>query len=112
MAILNLGQNLVEYEQTGKGHDIVLLPTLLAEMSVYDEVVDVLAEHNRVTRFNFPGFGCSTGPVSNSVLAYAELIVAAMKAIELPKNTGIIGNGFGGFVAGTLAIHHGDIFEN
>ena len=42
MVTMTLGENTVEYDQAGTGPDIVLLPTLLAEMSVYDEVIDDL----------------------------------------------------------------------
>jgi len=111
MAIINLGKNQLEYEQVGDGRDLILLPTLLAEMSVYDEVIDDLCKHKRVTRFNFPGFGSSTGPISNSVAAYADLIAVAMKELSLPRETDAIGNGFGGFIAGTLAIQYGHSFD-
>ena len=111
MVTMTLGENTVEYDQAGTGPDIVLLPTLLAEMSVYDEVINDLRQHNRVTRFNFPGFGQSTGPIEASVAAYADLMSEAMKSLGLPPETDIIGNGFGGFIAGTMAIRHGDTFQ-
>ena len=40
MPNLMVGNNQVHYEQVGEGQDLVLLPTLLAEMTVYDEVID------------------------------------------------------------------------
>ena len=57
MPHLLVAANKVEYEQTGAGQDLILLPTLLAEMTVYDEVIDYLSRQFRVTRINFPGFG-------------------------------------------------------
>ena len=42
MPNLMVGNNQVHYEQVGEGQDLVLLPTLLAEMTVYDEVIDLI----------------------------------------------------------------------
>ncbi len=106
-----MGEAQVDYEQAGEGPDLVLLPTLLAEMSVYDDVIDDLARERRVTRFNFPGFGESTGPIGQRVEAYADLIVGAMDALSLPEDADLGANGFGGFVAGTMAIHHPGRFK-
>ena len=111
MPNLTVGKNQVHYEQVGEGQDLVLLPTLLAEMTVYDEVIDELSSQFSVTRINFPGFGSSTGPIDQTIESYADLIAATMKTLSLPAETNLIGNGFGGFVAGTLAIHHGDIIN-
>ena len=111
MANLQVGENQIHYEQAGKGPHLFLLPTLLAEMSVYDDVVDDLASQFCVTRVNFPGFGLSSGPIKQSIEAYADLIAKTISILSLPTETNIIGNGFGGFVAGTLAIRHGLIFN-
>ena len=111
MPTVTVGKNEIHYEQVGTGRDLVLLPTLLAEMSVYDEVIDDLARARRVTRFNFPGFGVSTGRIDQRVEAYAEVIVGAMEALGFSENTDLVANGFGGFVAGTMAIHHGQKFD-
>ena len=102
MPILMVGENQVHYEQVGEGQDLLLLPTLLAEMTVYDEVIDELSSQFSVTRINFPGFGSSTGPIDQTIESYADLIAATMKTLSLPAETNLIGNGFGGFVAGTL----------
>lgn len=111
MAEIIVGENTIHYEQAGTGPNLVLLPTLLAEMSVYDGVINELSLHFRVTRMNFPGFGSSTGPIDQNIEAYADLISAAIKELSLPPDTHLIGNGFGGFVAGTIAIHHGTIID-
>jgi 3-oxoadipate enol-lactonase len=108
---IQVGRNNIHYEQVGEGPNLFLLPTLLAEMSVYDDVIDDLASQFRVTRINFPGFGSSTGPIKQSIAAYANLVAETITTLCLPIETNIIGNGFGGFVACTLAIHHGTIFN-
>jgi len=109
--IISVDGTNVEVVQDGSGRDLVLLPTLLAELSVYDEVIAELSKNRRVHRINFPGFGGSTGPIGSRVEDYANLIAGVMKELDLPKDTDVLGNGFGGFVAGTLAIHHGSMFD-
>ena len=111
MPNLLVADNQVEYEQTGAGQDLILLPTLLAEMTVYDEVIDYLSGQFRVTRINFPGFGSSLGPIGQTIESYADLTAATMKALLLPTDAHLVGNGFGGFVASTLAIRHGVSFD-
>ena len=86
-----VGKNQVQYEQVGEGRNLVLLPTLLAEMTVYDEVIDDLSGLFRVTRVNFPGFGSSSGPVNQTVESYADLISETIKALSLPVDTNLIG---------------------
>jgi len=111
MSDIIVGENRIHYEQVGDGPNLILLPTLLAEMSVYDSVIDELSLYFRVTRINFPGFGSSTGPIKQNIEAYADLISSTIKELSLPPDTHLIGNGFGGFVAGTIAIHHGTIID-
>jgi 3-oxoadipate enol-lactonase len=111
MPNLLVGENQVEYEQKGEGQDLILLPTLLAEMTVYDDVIDHLSSQFRVTRINFPGFGSSSGPIGQTIESYADLTAAIIRTLSLPADTNLIGNGFGGFVASTLAIRHGTIFN-
>ena len=111
MAPISVGDSTVDYEQIGTGPSLVLLPTLLAEMSVYDLVIEELASERRVPRFNFPGFGASTGPIGETIEDYANLIVGAMDELSIPQETDLLANGFGGFVAGTMAINHGDRFK-
>ena len=43
--------------------------------------------------------------------AFAEVIVGAMEALGLSKNADLVAAGFGGFVAGTMAIHYGQKFD-
>ena len=80
MTDIMVGKNRIQYEQVGKGPDLVLLPTLLAEMSVYDKVIDELSHFRRVTRFNFPGFGSSTGPINQNLEDYAK-----SKLVNIPE---------------------------
>lgn len=111
MTILTIDDTSVEVLTQGEGPHLVLLPTLLAELTVYNEVIDELAEEWTVHRINFPGFGGSTGPIGSAIEDYADLIAGVFRKLDLPADTILLGNGFGGFVAGTFAIRHGGLID-
>lgn len=108
MQTIEIDGKTVEYDQTGQGPDLLLLHTLLADASVYDVILPRLAAQRRVTRLSFPGFGASQ-PGCETIDAFADWTVAAIRALELPSSTDVFANGFGGFVAGSLAIRNGGL---
>jgi len=107
MAVLNMGGLQVEYEQSGRGPDLLLLHSLLTELTVFERVLPALEAQHRVTRINLPGFGDSQPVELDTVAAQADLVARVMDALALPPTTGVFGNGFGAFVALELAIRHG-----
>jgi pimeloyl-ACP methyl ester carboxylesterase len=112
MPLLELQQARVEYDQHGKGApQLLLLHSLLAELTVFDGVLSKLAKNRRVTRINLPGFGRSTPVQLDSVGAHADHVARVMGALELPRDIDVFGNGFGAFVALELAIRHGARFR-
>lgn len=112
----------VEYNQTGAGPDLLLLHSLLTELSVFELVLPSLAASRpsgafpsrgiatsgrRVTCIDLPGFGAS-GPAEFATIAdCADHVARTMDALKLPATTDVFGNGFGAFVALELAIRHG-----
>lgn len=100
----------VEYDQTGTGPHLLLLHTLLADASVYDAILPRLAAQRTVTRLSFPGFGASDRGC-DSIEAFADWTAQAISALNLPPSVDVFANGFGGFVAGMLAVRHGDLFN-
>ncbi len=102
----NLDGAQVEYDQQGSGAPLLLIHSLLTELTVFDVVLPRLAKERRVTRINLPGFGASA-PVELKTLGdHADHVVRVMAALELPRETAVFGNGFGAFVALELAIRH------
>ena len=107
MPLVDLGAAQVEYDQHGAGPALLLLHSLLTEMTVFDLVLPRLAGSHRVTRINLPGFGASTPVVLDSVADHADHVARVMDALDLPRDTTVFGNGFGAFVCLELAIRHG-----
>ncbi len=110
MANLSVNGGKVEYLQSGKGPDLLLLHSLLTELTVFDRISPVLAGSRRVTCINLPGFGASDPLLLISVGDYADHVARTMDALALPVDCAVFGNGFGAFVALELAIRHGGRF--
>lgn len=101
----------VEYRQSGSGRDLLLLHSLLTEMSVFDAIAPALAQTRRLTLINLPGYGASAPLDAGGIEAYADHVAATMAALNLPNATDVFGNGFGGFAAIALALRHGARFD-
>jgi 3-oxoadipate enol-lactonase len=110
MATLSVNGGKVEYQQSGYGPDLLLLHSLLTELTVFDRIGPVLAGNRRVTCINLPGFGASGALALGSVGDYADHVARTMDALALPADSAVFGNGFGAFVALELAIRHGGRF--
>ncbi len=110
MTTLNLDGLTVEYTQTGSGPDLLLIHSLLTDLTVFERVVPALAQGRRVTCVNLPGFGASSPIKLEDLAAQADHLAGVMAALELPATTAVFGNGFGAFVALQLAIAHGATF--
>ena len=96
--------------RTGAGRDLVLLHSLLTDRSAFDLVAPSLARNRRLTLVNLPGYGASD-PAGEDVESYADRIAAMLAALRLPRQTDVLGNGFGGFIAVALAARHGAQFN-
>jgi 3-oxoadipate enol-lactonase len=112
MATIRTSSATTEYQQAGNGPDLLLLHSLLAEMSVFERILPPLARSHRVTCLNLPGFGASDPVELNSVGEYADHLARVMDALSLPPTVDVFGNGFGAFVALELAIRHGGRMRN
>ncbi len=84
MANLSVNGGKVEYLQSGKGPDLLLLHSLLTELTVFDRISPVLAGSRRVTCINLPGFGASDPLLLISVGDYADHVARTMDAQAIP----------------------------
>jgi 3-oxoadipate enol-lactonase len=110
MPAISVAGSDLDVVQTGSGRDLILLHSLLTDRSAFDLVAPPLAENRRLTLVNLPGYGAS-GPAGEDVESYADRIAELIAALRLPRQTDILGNGFGGFIAVALAARHGTIFD-
>jgi len=108
MATISVDDAMVEYRQEGSGPDLLLLHSLLTEMTVFERIMPRLMQTHRVTRLNLPGFGVSDPVALESVAEQADHVARAMDALALPPTIDVFGNGFGAFVALELALGHGE----
>jgi 3-oxoadipate enol-lactonase len=59
---------------------------------------------------SLPGYDGSS-PAGPAVEDYADRVAGLMSALRLPRETDVLGNGFGGFIAVALAARHGGRFD-
>ncbi|HKA38276.1 MAG TPA: alpha/beta fold hydrolase [Burkholderiales bacterium] len=110
MPILKIDGADVDVAQTGAGRELVLLHSLLTDRSAFDLVAPELARTRHLTLVNLPGYGVST-PAGEDVESYADRVAGLFGALKLPRQTDVLGNGFGGFIAVALAARHGARFD-
>lgn len=111
MAIINLSQGVIDVAEMGMGKPLVLFHSLLADRSIFDRVVPLLARDRRVIVPDLPGFGGSSS-AGATIDGIADRLAELLVAMDLdPSVTDVLGNGFGGFIASTLAIRHGERFN-
>lgn len=60
MAIVTVEGLDVEYRQDGAGPDLLLLHSLLTELTVIDEILPALTRTHRATLIDLPGVGASS----------------------------------------------------
>ncbi len=89
---------------------LLLLHSLLADRSIFDRVVPALARERRVIVPDLPGFGNSSS-AGATIEGIADRIALLFDALDLKNTADVLGNGFGGFVASTVAIRHGTRFD-
>ena len=110
MAIIEAAGARVDVAQAGEGRNLVLLHSLLTDRSAFDCVAPTLSRKRRLTLVNLPGYGGSS-PAGTDIESYADRVAAVLEALRLPRDTDVLGNGFGGFIAVMLAVRHGKRFD-
>jgi 3-oxoadipate enol-lactonase len=110
MTIIKVNGTDVDVVQTGAGRDLILLHSLLTDRSAFDRVTPLLSKKRRVSLVNLPGYGASSA-AGASIEDYADHIAGLIRMLGLSKQTDVLGNGLGGFIAVALAARHGKLFD-
>jgi pimeloyl-ACP methyl ester carboxylesterase len=105
---LTAGHGTLTAVRTGRGRDLVVLHSLLADRHAFDPVLDKLAEKHRVTLFNLPGFHGSEPTPLPLMDAYVARIEDGFDEFGIANDSILVGNGFGGTVALAFALAHPD----
>ncbi len=95
--------------QSGKGPDLLVVHSLLADRTAFDPVLPWLTERFRVTLVNLPGVHDSAC-IAPGIEGYADRLASVFAPGCLSNETIVIGNGFGGTAAVAMALQHGDKF--
>jgi pimeloyl-ACP methyl ester carboxylesterase len=103
---LTAGRGALTAVRVGKGPDVVILHSLLADRHAFDPVLPALAADHRVTLINLPGFHGSLPAVLALMDAYVAVVEDGFDEFGIGKDAVLIGNGFGGMVALAFAIAH------
>ena len=111
MPILESNGLHVEYLQEGRGPRLLMLHSLLTDLTVFERVLPPLRAARQVALVNLPGFGASSPATLETVADHADHVARVMQALQLPRETDVFGNGFGAFVALELAARHGARFR-
>ena len=110
MPSVRLREGILDVVETGVGKPIMLLHSLLADRSIFDKIVPALARQRRVIVPDLPGFGGSSS-AGATIEGIADRIADLFDALDLGTTADVLGNGFGAFVASSLAIRHGASFD-
>jgi len=89
----------------GEGPSIVLFHSLLADRTSFDKIVAPLSRTHKVVILSLPGFGAS-GAVRGGLDAIADHIADSLPEFDLGPGAVFLGNGYGAFIAATLAARH------
>jgi 3-oxoadipate enol-lactonase len=94
--------------RAGRGRDLVILHSLLADRHAFDPVLSALADKFRVTLFNLPGFHGSQPVLPALMDAYIARIEDGFEEFGIQPDSILLGNGFGGTLALAFALAHPD----
>lgn len=99
----------IAYTDIGSGPPLILMHGIPTWSFLYHEVIDRLAETNRVIAPDFIGHGSSDqrDGLDRSLLAQRDMIVMLMDALGLEKAT-LVGHDTGGGVALIMAVENQD----
>lgn len=110
MTSISVRDGVLDIAESGAGKPVVLLHSLLADRTIFDRIVPMLARTRRVIVPDLPGFGGSSS-AGATIEGIADRISGLFDALNLGTGADVLGNGFGGFVASTLAIRHRGKFD-
>ncbi|MDY7394840.1 alpha/beta hydrolase [Aureibaculum sp. 2210JD6-5] len=89
----------IRYRTSGKGGAVVLLHGFLEDLTMWDDITEVLSKRNRIVSIDLLGHG-KTGNLGyvHTMSAQAEMVKAVLNHLKLRKYI-LIGHSMGGYVS-------------
>ncbi len=105
---VKVGGGQLYYETQGEGHPLALIHACVADGRMWDEQVDVFAQHYRVVRYDQRGYG----KTQSEAVSYAphEDLFALLKHLGIEK-TFVLGLSCGGGVAIDFTLAHPEMVD-
>ncbi|OYX79480.1 MAG: hydrolase, partial [Bradyrhizobium sp. 35-63-5] len=95
----------VNMAAAGSGQPLFLFHSLLSDRASFDAIAPELSKSFRVFVPELPGFGKSQA-VKGGLIDVADRMAHAVREASDGRKPILLGNGYGGFVALQMAIHH------
>ena len=108
MPFADVGRKELWYEEAGSGPALVLIHEGVADSSMWDEHVPVLARTHRVIRYDLPGYGSS--PLPSGPFSHVRDLEALLDGLGVER-TSVVGVSVGGQIALEFALVHPDRVE-
>jgi (E)-2-((N-methylformamido)methylene)succinate hydrolase len=107
MAVFQSSSLATRYLLTGQGPTVVLIHGVGARLENWDGVIEALAGHFRILRYDLRGHGQSThSPGPYSLRLFADDLRALLEYLDIGK-AHIAGHSLGGMIAQMFALRHG-----
>ena len=106
MPLISTTAGVVWIDECGSGEPLLLLHGNPGDPGDFDAILPALAEHYRVIRVSWPGFGEGPAPLppeSASAMQYAELLVHLVVTLDL-AGVRVVGHSVGGYATAWLAL--------
>lgn len=112
MPFFTVEQQNIHYQCHGRGPAVVLIHGFLENLSMWDEITDILALEHQIIRVDLPGFGLSDGFAYKPSMANYALVVLQLCAHLKLKKYNLIGHSMGGYIALEMAaMKHENILQ-
>lgn len=95
----------IYYQSVGQGEPLFLLHGHSLDMRMWDPQVDAFAQHYRVIRIDFRGYGRSSKMREDLHTTHLDDLLAVMDSLRIDK-AHIVGLSMGGFVTGDMVAMH------
>jgi pimeloyl-ACP methyl ester carboxylesterase len=112
VALAELGEHRVYYEEHGSGEPVLLINGLGADHTAWALQTEYLKGSFRVIVFDNPGVGQTRGPRGPYTTAlFADVAASLLRSLEIER-AHVVGASMGGLIAQQVAVRHADLVRS